>query len=123
MSEYMNDDEHKEFMFKYAVMGLLSDNHPAELERLTRVDDKKCKQAVHEIYLKDFGLNTVDDWYVEHVGDYCVLFAKTVSCEWIDEDGEYRAFDRESEALEYLFKYLEKYNAENPVEMHYDRIS
>jgi len=119
----MDDDQHKEFMFKYAVMGLLSDNHPSELERLTRTSDKKCKQVCHEIYLKDYALNEMDDWYVEHVGDYCVLFAKRVSCEWIDEDGEYRAFDRESEALEYLFKYLEKYNAENPVEMHYDRIS
>ena len=110
----MDDDEHKRFMFKYAVMGLLSDNHPSELERLTRVDDTTCKKACHEIYLKDYALNLMDDWYVEHVGDYCVLFAKRVSCEWIDEDGEYRAFDRESEALEYLFKCLEKYNAENP---------
>jgi len=114
MSEYMDDDQHKEFMFKYAVMGLLQDNHPAELERLTRVDDKKCKQVVHEIYLNDCGLNTVDDWYVEHIGDQCVLFAKRMAGEWIDSDGEYRCFDRESEALEYLFKYLEKYNAENP---------
>jgi hypothetical protein len=113
--EWLDDDQHKEFMFKYAVMGLLQDNHPAELARLTRESDERCKKMCHEIYLKDWALNEMKDWYVEHVDDdQYVLFAKTVSCEWIDSDGEYRCFDRESEALEYLFKYLEKYNAENP---------
>jgi hypothetical protein len=113
--EWLDDDQHKEFMFKYAVMGLLSDNHPAELARLTRDSDERCKKICHEIYLKDWALNEMKDWYVEHIDDdQYVLFAKTVSCEWIDEDGEYRVFERESEALEYLFKYLEKYNAENP---------
>ena len=115
MSEYMDDDQHKEFMFKYAVMGLLQDNHPAELARLTRESDERCKKMCHEIYLNDCGLNQVKDWYVEHIDDdQWVLFAKTMSCEWIDEDGEYRVFERKSEAKEYLFKYLEKYNAENP---------
>lgn len=115
MSEYMDDEQHKEFMFKYAVMGLLQDNHPAELARLTRESDERCKKMCHEIYLNDCGLNEVKDWYVEHVDDgQWVLFAKTVSCEWIDEDGEYRVFERKSEAKEYLFKFLEKYNAENP---------
>jgi hypothetical protein len=111
----MDDDQHKEFMFKYAVMGLLQDNHPAELERLTRESDERCKKMCHEIYLNDCGLNQVKDWYVEHIDDdQWVLFAKTMSCEWIDSDGEYRVFERKSEAKEYLFKYLEKYNAENP---------
>ena len=113
--EWLDDDQHKRFMFKYAVMGLLSDNHPAELARLTRESDERCKKICHEIYLKDWALNEMKDWYVEHVDDdQYVLFAKTVSCEWIDEDGEYRCFDTEAEALEYLTKYLEKYNAENP---------
>jgi hypothetical protein len=113
---WMDDDQHKEFMFKYAVMGLLQDNHPAELARLTRVDDTKCKKMVHEIYLNDFALNEVSDWYAEHIDDnQWVLFAKTASGEWIDENGEYRCFDTEAEALEYLNEYLNKYNAENNV--------
>jgi len=106
----MNDEQHKEFMFKNAVMGLLSENHPNELGDLTRETDEKCKKVCHEIYLKDYALNEMTDWYAEDVGGRFVLFATNMSCEWIDEDGEFRAFDRKSEALEYLFQFLEKYN-------------
>jgi hypothetical protein len=75
-------------------------NHPAELERLTGVDDTTCKKIVHEIYMERF--NDRDCWEPERVGDIWVIFGKNFSGEWINEDGDYMGFDTKREANDYI---------------------
>ena len=86
--------------FKDKIALLLEENHPAELERLTGVDDTTCKKVVHQLYME--GFNDPDCWEPERVGDIWVIFGKTFAGEWIDENGDYLGFDTKREALEYI---------------------
>jgi hypothetical protein len=79
---------------------LLEENHPAELERLTGVDDTTCKKVVHQLYME--GFNDQNCWEPERVGDIWVIFGKNFSGEWIDEEGEYQGFDTKREAMQYI---------------------
>ena len=88
--------------FKDKIALLLEENHPAELERLTGVDDTTCKKVVHQLYME--GFNDPNCWAPERVGDIWVIFGKNFSGEWIDEEGEYRGFDTKREAMEYIQK-------------------
>ena len=81
------------------IAKLLEENHPAELERLTGLDDVICKKAVHRLYMENF--NDPDCWHVERSGDIWVIYGDTTD-EWIDEDGEYRGFDTKREAMDYI---------------------
>ena len=86
--------------FKDKIALLLEENHPAELERLTGVDDTTCKKVVHQLYME--GFNDQNCWEPERVGDIWVIFGKNFSGEWIDEEGEYRGFDTKREANDYI---------------------
>ena len=85
--------------FKDKIALLLEENHPAELERLTGVDDTTCKKVVHQLYME--GFNDPDCWQVERSGDIWVIYGKSTD-EWIDENGEYRGFDTRREAEQYI---------------------
>ena len=82
------------------IAELLEDNHPAELERLTGVDDTTCKKIVHKLYME--GFNDRNCWEAERVGDIWVIFGKTFAGEWINEDGDYLGFDTKREANDYI---------------------
>ena len=82
------------------IAELLEDNHPAELERLTGVDDTTCKKIVHKLYME--GFNDRNCWEPERVGDIWVIFGKTFAGEWIDENGDYLGFDTKNEAMQYI---------------------
>ena len=86
--------------FKDKIALLLEENHPAELERLTGVDDTTCKKVVHQLYME--GFNDQNCWEPERVGDIWVIFGKTFAGEWIDENGDYRGFDTKEEAEQYI---------------------
>lgn len=86
--------------FKDKIALLLEENHPAELERLTGVDDTTCKKVVHQLYME--GFNDQNCWEPERVGDIWVIFGKNFSGEWIDEEGEYQGFDTKKEAMQYI---------------------
>ena len=86
--------------FKELISKLLEENHPAELERLTGVDDTTCKKVVHQLYME--GFNDQNCWEPERVGDIWVIFGKNFSGEWINEDGDYMGFDTRREANEYI---------------------
>jgi hypothetical protein len=92
--------EEEQDSFKDKIAMLLEENHPAELERLTGVDDTTCKKIVHQLYME--GFNDRKCWEPERVDDIWVIFGKNFSGEWIDEDGEYRGFDTRREAIEYI---------------------
>ena len=85
--------------FKDLISKLLEENNPAELERLTGVDDVICKKVVHQLYMERF--NDPDCWEPERSGDIWVIYGKTTD-EWIDEDGNYLGFDSKREAMEYI---------------------
>jgi hypothetical protein len=93
-------EEEQRDKLKEQIAMLLEENHPAELERLTGVDDTTCKKIVHEIYME--GFNDRNCWEPERVGDIWVIFGKNFSGEWIDEEGEYRGFDTKREANDYI---------------------
>ena len=82
------------------IAELLEENHPAELERLTGIDDVICKKVVNRLYME--GFNDRKCWEPERVGDIWVIFGKNFSGEWIDENGDYRGFDTRREAMEYI---------------------
>jgi len=86
-------------LLKAEIIGLLNENHPAELERLTGVDDTTCKKIVHELYMERF--NDSNCWHVEQSEDIWVIYGNTTD-EWIDENGEYLGFDTEEEANDYI---------------------
>jgi len=86
--------------FKDKIALLLEENHPAELERLTGVDDTTCKKVVHQLYME--GFNDQNCWEPERVGDIWAIFGKNFSGEWINEDGDYMAFDTKREANDYI---------------------
>ena len=86
--------------FKDWIADLLEDNHPAELARLTGHDDVTCKKAVHQLYME--GFNNRNCWEPERIEDIWVIFGKNFSGEWIDENGDYRAFNTKREAMEYI---------------------
>ena len=90
--------EEKELL-KAKISDLLVENHPAELERLTGVDDTTCKKIVHELYMERF--NDPNCWHVEQSDDIWVIYGNTTD-EWIDENGDYRGFDTEEEANQYI---------------------
>ena len=85
---------------KDRIAELLEENHPAELERLTGVDDVICKKIVHQLYME--GFNDRKCWEPERVEDIWVIFGKNFSGEWINEDGDYMGFDTRREAIEYI---------------------
>jgi hypothetical protein len=85
---------------KEHIIELLEENHPAELERLTGYDDTTCKKIVHELYME--GFNDRNCWEPERVDDIWVIFGKNFSGEWINEDGDYMAFDTKREANDYI---------------------
>ena len=85
--------------FKDKIALLLEENHPAELERLTGVDDTTCKKVVHQLYME--GFNDPDCWHVEPSGDIWVIYGNSTG-EWIDKDGEYVGFDTKKEAQQYI---------------------
>ena len=82
------------------ISELLEENHPAELERLTGLDDVICKKAVHRLYME--GFNDRNCWEPERVGDIWVIFGKNFSGEWIDENGDYVGFETRNEAMQYI---------------------
>ena len=82
------------------IAKLLEENHPAELERLTGLDDVICKKAVHRLYME--GFNDRKCWEPERVGDIWVIFGKNFSGEWIDENGDYVGFETRNEAMQYI---------------------
>ena len=90
--------EEKELL-KAKISDLLVENHPAELERLTGVDDTTCKKIVHELYMERF--NDPNCWHVEQSDDIWVIYGNTTD-EWIDENGDYLGFDTEEEANQYI---------------------
>jgi hypothetical protein len=90
--------EEKELL-KAKISDLLVENHPAELERLTGVDDTTCKKIVHQLYMERF--NDPNCWHVEQSDDIWVIYGNTTD-EWIDENGEYLGFDTEEEANQYI---------------------
>ena len=85
---------------KDRIAELLEENHPAELERLTGIDDVICKKVVNRLYIE--GFNDRNCWEPERVGDIWVIFGKTFAGEWIDEEGEYQGFDTKREAMQYI---------------------
>jgi hypothetical protein len=85
--------------FKELISKLLEENNPAELERLTGVDDVTCKKVVHQLYMENF--NDPNCWEPERSGDIWVIYGKTTD-EWIDENGDYLGFDTKREAMEYI---------------------
>ena len=82
------------------IAGLLEDNHPAELERLTGIDDVICKKVVNRLYME--GFDDRNCWEPERVGDIWVIFGKNFSGEWIDENGDYVGFETRNEAMQYI---------------------
>jgi hypothetical protein len=85
---------------KPKISKLLEDNHPAELERLTGIDDVICKKVVNRLYME--GFNDRKCWEPERVGDIWVIFGKNFSGEWIDENGDYVGFETRNEAMQYI---------------------
>ena len=84
---------------KDRIAELLKENHPAELARLTGLDDTTCKKVVNRLYMENF--NDPNCWHVERSEDIWVIYGNTTD-EWIDEDGEYRGFDTKREAQQYI---------------------
>ena len=82
------------------IAELLEDNHPNELARLTGVDEDTCLKIVHQLYME--GFNDRNCWEPERSGDIWAIYGKNFSGEWIDEEGEYRAFDTKREANDYI---------------------
>jgi len=93
-------EEEQRDKLKEQIAELLEEHHPAELERLTGVDDTTCKKIVNELYME--GFNDRNCWEPERVGDIWVIFGKNFSGEWINEDGDYMAFDTKREADDYI---------------------
>ena len=92
------EEQHDKLKDRIAL--LLEEHHPAELERLTGEDDTLCMKIVHELYME--GFNDRNCWAPERVGDIWVIFGKTFAGEWINEDGDYMAFDTKREANDYI---------------------
>jgi hypothetical protein len=82
------------------IAELLEENHPAELERLTGIDDVICKKVVNRLYME--GFNDRNCWEPERVGDIWVIFGKNFSGEWIDANGDYVGFETRNEAMQYI---------------------
>ena len=85
--------------FKDLISQLLEENHPAELARLTGIDDPTCKKAVHQLYMERF--NDRNCWHAEQSDDIWVVYGNTTD-EWIDENGDYLGFDTKEEADDYI---------------------
>jgi hypothetical protein len=85
---------------KDRIAELLEENHPAELERLTGIDDVICKKVVNRLYME--GFNDRNCWEPERVGDIWVIFGKNFSGEWIDANGDYVGFETRNEAMQYI---------------------
>ena len=86
-------------VLKAQIITLLEENHPAELARLTGLDDVICKKAVHRLYMDNF--NDPECWHVERSEDIWVIYGNNTD-EWIDENGDYLGFDTKREAMEYI---------------------
>ena len=81
------------------ISSLLTDNHPAELARLTGEYDTTCKKIVHELYMEWF--NDRNCWKPERSGDIWVIYG-LYTYEWIDVNGDYLGFDTKREAEQYI---------------------
>jgi len=85
--------------FEALISKLLEENHPAELSRLTGVDDVICKKVVHKLYMERF--NDPNCWHAEQSDDIWVVYGNTTD-EWIDENGDYLGFDTKEDAEDYI---------------------
>ncbi len=85
--------------FEELISKLLEENHPAELSRLTGVDDVICKKVVHKLYMERF--NDPNCWHAEQSDDIWVVYGNTTD-EWIDENGDYLGFDTKEDAEDYI---------------------
>ena len=102
---------------KQQIEQLLEEWHPNEIGGLVGLSDADAKKIVREIYF-DWGYNALADWapsYEEGTG--FVLYC-TQGQEWIDEDGDYRCFDTEQEALEHLQESLRRWHLANILKTH-----
>ena len=81
------------------ISKLLEENDPNELARLTGVDEDTCLKVVHQLYME--GFNDPTCWHVERSGNIWVIYGNSTG-EWIDENGDYRGFDTEQEAKDYI---------------------
>lgn len=90
---------------------LLKEWHPAEIGRLVGLPDNEAKKIVREIYF-GWGYTNPEDWVVQEVADrQFVLFLKQGD-EWIDENGDYRFFDSEEQAISHLHASLRIWHEE-----------
>ena len=88
---------------KDTVKKLLEDNSSHDIPHLTGLGYNEANKLVHEIYLKDWGLNDPKYWQTEQVDDDgWAIYGKDFAGEWIDENGEYLCFDTEAEASQYI---------------------
>lgn len=97
--DWQAEQEEARDKLKAWISDLLVENHPAELSRLTGITDTLCKQIVHELYMERF--NDPSCWHVERSDNVWVIYGNTTD-EWIDENGDYLAFDTEQEANDYI---------------------
>lgn len=88
-------------LLKDEVESMLEDHHPNEIASLIGTTDQNAKKIIRQIYF-DWGFTKPEDWTVMPVDDHYVIFAGQIGAEWIDEDGEFRCFDTEQEALTHL---------------------
>lgn len=102
---------------KQHIRELLKEHHPNEIGRLVGLSDNEAKRIVREIYF-DWGYTSIDDWEVQHVGEYGhVLFLKQGD-EWIDDDGDFRCFYSKEAALEHLRSSLTRWHLHAALKQH-----
>ena len=86
---------------------LLKEWHPAEIGPLVGLPNNEAKKIVREIYF-GWGYTNPEDWVVQEVGDrFFVLFLKQG-----DENGDYRFFDSEEQAISHLHASLRIWHEE-----------
>jgi len=96
---------------KEQIEKLLEESHPNEMGRLVGLPDNEAKKLVREIYF-GWGYTELDDWVVEDMGDAQFILCLKQGDEWIDENGDYRCFDSEEEALSHLRESLQLWHDE-----------
>jgi len=94
---------------KQQIEQLLKEWHPNEIGRLVGLSDSEAKKIVREIYF-DWGYTSREDWVVVEIADGEYVLYLEQGDEWIDEDGDYRCFDTEQEALEHLQESLRRWH-------------
>ena len=94
---------------KERIEELLKEWHPAEIGDMVGLSDSDAKKIVREIYFS-WGYTSPEDWTAHYIGDGQYVLFLNQGDEWIDEDGEYRCFDNEEDALEHLHASLKRWN-------------